>query len=83
LEETYFRYDLSTRFHEAGIPDIPGIGVSVLLFSLCHVYEGLWGTLNAAFAGSILFLVYRRYGALHGIAWAHGCYNALIYAMGI
>jgi membrane protease YdiL (CAAX protease family) len=83
LEETYFRYYLSLRFKQAGIREILAIGTSVLLFSLCHVYEGLWGALNALMAGILLSLVYRRYRALHGLAWAHGLYNAFIYLSGI
>jgi membrane protease YdiL (CAAX protease family) len=83
LEETYFRHYLSTRFEMGGLPSYLGIGISVILFALCHVYEGLWGTVNAVLAGLLLSLVYRRYGALHGIAWAHGMYNAFVYATGI
>jgi membrane protease YdiL (CAAX protease family) len=83
LEETYFRHYLSSRFELGGLPSYLGIGISVLLFSLCHVYEGLWGTVNALLAGLLLSLVYRKYGALHGIAWAHGMYNAFVYTTGM
>ncbi|MDR1949246.1 MAG: CPBP family intramembrane metalloprotease [Spirochaetaceae bacterium] len=55
----------------------------MILFSLCHLYEGFWGVLNALFAGVLLALVFRRYRSLHGIAWAHGLYNAFIYAFGL
>ncbi|MDR2247259.1 MAG: CPBP family intramembrane metalloprotease [Treponema sp.] len=83
LEEFYFRYYLSLRFKQAGLSDAPIIGLSVLLFSLCHIYEGFWGALNAFLAGILLALVYKKYRALHGIAWAHGLYNAFIYLTGI
>jgi membrane protease YdiL (CAAX protease family) len=66
----------------ARLAPAPGILVSVALFSLCHIYEGPWGVTNAAFAGLLLSLIYRHYGALHGLAWAHGLYNVFIYANG-
>ncbi|GHV81877.1 hypothetical protein AGMMS49991_04350 [Spirochaetia bacterium] len=83
LEETYFRHYLLTWFREHGLHSWLGLGISAALFSLCHVYEGLWGTLNAALAGALLGLVYKRYGSLHGLAWAHGLYNAFIYMNGV
>lgn len=83
LEEFYFRYYLSLRFKQAGINYVSGIILSVLLFSFCHIYEGPWGVLNAFLAGILLSLVYKKYRALHGIAWAHGIYNAFIYLNGI
>jgi membrane protease YdiL (CAAX protease family) len=62
---------------------IPGILVSTALFSLCHIYEGPWGVINAVLAGLFLSLIYVHYGAIHGMAWAHGLYNIIIYANGI
>ncbi|MDR2053250.1 MAG: CPBP family intramembrane metalloprotease [Treponema sp.] len=62
---------------------IPGILVSTALFSLCHIYEGPWGVINAVLAGLLLSLIYVHYGALHGLAWAHGLYNIFIYANGV
>ncbi|MDR3130608.1 MAG: CPBP family intramembrane metalloprotease [Treponema sp.] len=79
LEEFYFRYYLSLRFKQAGLTDPFVISLSVFLFSLCHIYEGLWGAMNAFLAGILLSLVYKKYRAVHGIAWAHGLYNAFIY----
>jgi membrane protease YdiL (CAAX protease family) len=61
----------------------PGILVSTALFSLCHIYEGPWGVINAVLAGLLLSLIYVHYGALHGLAWAHGLYNIFIYANGV
>jgi membrane protease YdiL (CAAX protease family) len=83
MEEFYFRYYLSLRFRQAGLRDLSVMGLSVLLFSICHIYEGLWGALNAFLAGILLSLVYKKYRALHGIAWAHGLYNAFIYLAGL
>jgi membrane protease YdiL (CAAX protease family) len=62
---------------------VPGILVSTALFSFCHTYEGPWGMINAVLAGLLLSLIYVHYGALHGLAWAHGLYNIFIYANGI
>jgi membrane protease YdiL (CAAX protease family) len=45
------------------------------------VYEGPWGFLNAALAGTALAFVFLRYGSLHGIALAHGLYNLFAYAL--
>jgi membrane protease YdiL (CAAX protease family) len=62
---------------------VPGILISVTLFSLCHIYEGSWGVVNAALAGLLLSPIYFHYGALHGLAWAHGLYNVFIFANGV
>ncbi|GHV81672.1 hypothetical protein AGMMS49991_02300 [Spirochaetia bacterium] len=83
LEETYFRHYLLTWFREQGLHSAIGIGISVLLFSFCHVYQGLGGVLNAVMAGTLLGLIYKRYGSLHGLAWAHGLYNIFIYMNGV
>ncbi|MDR0377750.1 MAG: CPBP family intramembrane metalloprotease [Spirochaetaceae bacterium] len=83
LEEFYFRYYLSLRFKEAGLSIVPAIGLSALLFSICHLYEGPWGALNAFLAGVLLSLVYKKYRGLHGIAWAHSLYNVFVYLNGV
>jgi membrane protease YdiL (CAAX protease family) len=80
---------LGSRSAAALPPNAPGtnpavgILVSTAFFSLCHIYEGPWGTINAALAGLLLSLVYIHYGALHGLAWAHSLYNVFIYASGV
>ncbi|MHB9292939.1 hypothetical protein Holit_02056 [Hollandina sp. SP2] len=79
LEESYFRLYLLLRLEEAGIGLRMRVFLSCFLFSLCHKYEGPWGVLQAALAGIVLSLVFIRYRAFHGIAWAHGAYNGLIY----
>ena len=82
LEESYFRYYLLTRL-ELVIPNtLIQIMLSSFLFALCHVYEGPWGIINAALAGVFLSVLYLRFRAIHGIAWAHGAYNIFVYAMG-
>jgi membrane protease YdiL (CAAX protease family) len=52
-----------------------------LLFSVCHLYEGPWGFLNAAISGILLAFIFLRYRSIHGIALAHGLYNVFVYAM--
>lgn len=83
LEETYFRAYLLTRFEEAGLGRLRSIAVSSLLFALCHLYEGPWGVVNAAAAGLVLSHIFYKRRSVHGIAWAHGLYNALVYATGV
>ena len=83
LEESYFRYYLLTRL-ETRVPN-PAlrISLSTVLFSICHIYEGPWGILNAVLAGLLLSMLFIRYRSVHGIAWAHGAYNIFVYVMGI
>lgn len=83
LEESYFRCYLLTRFAALPHAPVPGIIVSTLLFACCHIYEGLWGVLNALLAGLLLSLIFIRGGSLHGIAWAHGLYNIFVYTFGM
>ncbi|MDR1596292.1 MAG: CPBP family intramembrane metalloprotease [Treponema sp.] len=79
LEESFFRYYLYKKLTLFGLDAPRFILVSAALFSLCHLYEGPWGTLNACFAGLLLALIFTRFRALHGIALAHGLYNLLVY----
>ena len=82
LEESYFRYYLLTKL-ESQLPPV-GLRIvfSTILFSLCHIYEGPWGIINAVLAGLLLSVLFIRYKSLHGIAWAHGAYNIFVYFMG-
>jgi membrane protease YdiL (CAAX protease family) len=77
LEEGYFRFYLLKTFEAAGMG--MGIFFSTVLFTLCHSYEGPWGMANAALAGGFLALVFKKWRRLHGIAWAHGAYNIMVY----
>jgi membrane protease YdiL (CAAX protease family) len=83
LEESFFRFYLLTRLHEFGIRSGKLVCLSVLLFALCHVYEGPWGMLNAVLAGTLLSFLFLHFRSLHGIALAHGLYNAFVYALGV
>jgi hypothetical protein len=83
LEEVYFRLYLLHRFDTAGIPRITGNLLSIVLFSLCHLYEGPLGTLNAAIASTCFTFIYRKTNSVHSPAWAHGFYNVLAFSLGI
>lgn len=87
LEESYFRYYLLTAVLPSGqrIPLLyPAkmVILSTVLFSVCHIYEGPWGVLNAALAGVFLSLLFLKFKSIHGIALAHGGYNIFVYVMG-
>ena len=82
LEECYFRYYLLTRM-ENSLPRISmRIIFSTFLFSICHIYGGPWAVINAILAGALLSVLFIRYRSLHGIAWAHGAYNIIVYVLG-
>jgi membrane protease YdiL (CAAX protease family) len=81
LEESYFRFYLLEKLEVVSPCRWIGIFLSVFFFSLCHIYEGPWGILNACLAGFILAVLYERFRSLHGIALAHGAYNAFVYVM--
>ena len=82
LEESFFRFYLLSKRKELGLGPYRAILVSTLLFSLCHVYEGPWGFLNAALSGILLAYIFLRFRSLHGISIAHALYNILVYALG-
>ena len=83
LEESFFRLYLLSR-REALKLSVPAVvAVSAALFSICHIYEGPWGMLNAALSGTLLSFVFLRYKSLHGIALAHGLYNIAAYAAAV
>ena len=82
LEESYFRFYLLMKLEDPLPNELVRIALSTILFSLCHMYEGPWGIINAILAGVLLSVIFIRYRSLHGIAWAHGVYNIFVYAMG-
>jgi len=82
LEESYFRFYLLKRLEYTLPRPVFRVILSTILFSVCHIYEGPWGIVNAVLAGILLSLLFIRFRSLHGIAWAHGAYNIFVYAMG-
>jgi membrane protease YdiL (CAAX protease family) len=82
LEESYFRYYLLIKL-EIPVPNAAmRAALSTALFSLCHMYEGPWGILNAVIAGLFLSALFVRFRSLHGVALAHAFYNMFVYVMG-
>jgi membrane protease YdiL (CAAX protease family) len=82
LEESFFRFYLLTKREEMGFGPHRAVLISTLLFSICHIYEGPWGFLNAALSGVLLAYIFLRFRSLHGIVFAHALYNVLVYALG-
>jgi membrane protease YdiL (CAAX protease family) len=81
LEESFFRFYLLSKREEMGIGPHRAVLISTLLFSVCHIYEGPLGFLNAALSGTVLAFIFLRFRSLHGIAFAHALYNVLVYAL--
>ncbi|MCL2442760.1 MAG: CPBP family intramembrane metalloprotease [Treponema sp.] len=81
LEESYFRFYLLSKREELNLNASSALALSVALFSVCHIYEGPWGFLNAVISGTILGFIFLRYNSLHGIAIAHGLYNIAAYIL--
>jgi len=79
LEESYFRFYLLSKREEFNLNSSSALALSVILFSICHIYEGPWGFLNSVISGTILGFVFLRYNSFHGIAIAHTLYNISVY----
>ena len=81
LEESFFRFYLLSKRKEMGLGPLGAVLGSAMLFSICHIYEGPWGFLNAALSGVVLAFAFLRFRSLHGIAAAHALYNVLAYVL--
>ena len=81
LEESYFRFYLLSRRQELNLNATSALALSTALFSICHIYEGPWGFLNAVLSGTFLAFIFLRYNSLHGIAAAHALYNISAYVI--
>jgi len=79
LEESFFRFYLLTRRNELKLTAAYAMAFSVALFSICHIYEGPWGFLNAFLSSILLCFIFLRYKAIHGISVAHAMYNIAVY----
>ena len=80
-EESFFRFYMLVKKDDFKMNAMQALIFSVLLFSICHIYEGLWGFLNAALSGAFLCFIFLRYKSIHGISVAHGFYNIAIYVI--
>lgn len=79
LEESFFRFYILRKLKNWVSSHGVRIAFSVVLFAVCHAYEGPWGMLNAAVAGFLFATLYERYKSLNGLALAHGTYNIFVY----
>lgn len=82
-EEFYFRSYLLQRLHELGLPTTAAVAISTALFSLGHLYEGLFGFALAAVLGVLFSAVYLERRSLHLIALGHGLYNAIVLSVSL
>jgi len=81
LEESFFRFYLLSRRHEFKLTAVYALVFSVVLFSICHIYEGPWGFLNAVLSSTLLCFMFLHYKAIHGISIAHAMYNIAVYVI--
>jgi membrane protease YdiL (CAAX protease family) len=81
MEESFFRFYLLSRRNELKLTAVYALVLSVALFSICHIYEGPWGFLNAVLSSTLLCFMFLRYKSIHGISIAHAMYNIAIYAI--
>jgi len=81
LEESFFRFYLLSKKEELKLTAPFALAVSALLFGICHIYEGIWGVLNAFLAGILLGVIFLKYRTIHGIAIAHAFYNITAFAL--
>ncbi|MDR0487287.1 MAG: CPBP family intramembrane metalloprotease, partial [Treponema sp.] len=61
LEESFFRLYLLARRSEFRLTAPAATVFSVVLFSICHIYEGPWGFLNSVLSGTLFSFVFLRY----------------------
>jgi membrane protease YdiL (CAAX protease family) len=88
LEEALARFNKNkiTTFNYSVYPKqkprfAPGVSVilPLIMFSVCHYWEGAFGIINAFCAGVIFHLIYKRTRSLHGIALSHAFYDFAVY----
>jgi CAAX protease family protein len=77
-EEIFYRAYLYVRGEELGLHPIAIVGGSTVLFAVGHLYQGWAGFITAFLIGAILGVMFAWRRSLHGIAIAHGLYNAMV-----
>jgi membrane protease YdiL (CAAX protease family) len=75
LEEVFFRRYLLAACEDAGLGIMAASLFSLLLFTVPHAWEGLFGMINALLAGLYLTSVYLQQRSLLAPAIAHCLYN--------
>jgi len=79
IEELLFRFCLLSERVILKLTVTGALVLSTALFSICHLYEGYWGVLNALVSGLILGVLFLKFKSLHGVAIAHALYNITAY----
>jgi membrane protease YdiL (CAAX protease family) len=80
-EELFFRVYLFTRFRESGHSHIRAAAVSIFLFAILHLYQGIGGFLAAGLIGSLFQYFYIKEKRFWPIALGHGLYNGFTFVM--
>jgi len=78
FEELFFRVYLISEFSGSFLGTAGIVGISSLLFSAGHLYQGFIGALGTFLIGTFLAYRYIRGRNWHEIAIAHGVYNFLM-----
>jgi membrane protease YdiL (CAAX protease family) len=74
-EELFYRFYLLGRLEQLGLNAAAAIGVSSILFSIGHIYQGLPGFLLALLTAFFLAGIYWKTRRFYAVAAAHGLYN--------
>ncbi|MBN2553947.1 MAG: CPBP family intramembrane metalloprotease [Spirochaetales bacterium] len=77
-EELFFRSYLITRFSRLRLPVALCIGLSTVLFSIGHAYQGPAGLAVALIQGLYFGILFVRMRNIHPLAIAHGLYNTTV-----
>ena len=80
-EELCFRSYLIRRLGQAGLAPGLAVAASPLFFALAHGAQGVPGIAVSGGLGRLFALRFSRRGDLHGIALAHGAYNAVVFVL--
>ena len=80
-EEIFYRAYLTVRGEELGLHPTAIVCGSSALFAVGHLYQGWAGFITAFAIGATLGFAFIWKRSLHGIALAHGLYNAAVLLM--
>ena len=74
-EELLFRAYLLTRLGDLGVPPVPSVFASALLFALGHLYQGPLAVAFALVQAAGFGWLFLRLRDLHALAIGHALYN--------